>query len=83
MGKKINGLLLVAIIVIAADSVVLQFKERQSFQQLQQLYKKYDQLISTHKAYLSQYKREYSLLKIENRATAKLGMKPTKYRDEL
>lgn len=81
MNKKVNHLLLIVILVVAVDSVIMQFEKRQSFKVSQQLHNEYDQLVSTHKAYLSQYKREYSLLKIEERATNELTMKLAKYQE--
>ena len=81
MNKKANSLLLITILIVAIDSIIMQFDQRQSFKELQQLNMAYDQLISTHKSYLSQYKREYSLLEIEDRATRELSMKVAKWQE--
>ncbi len=81
--KKINQFLIIIISFIAIDSIVLNFNQHQSFKKLQQLYSEYEQLVSTHKAYLMRYKQQYNLLNIHHRATNDLKMTMPKKSYEL
>ena len=80
---KINFLLVVAIVLMAINSILWHFEQHTAFKSLQKLYKNHEYLVAINQQYLSQYSEALSLLTIEKYAKEHFGMIKPKKRHQL
>ena len=80
---KFNIALLFVIFVVSGVLIYWHYEERIYFNELQNLYNKYDTLISINKINLSNHAESYSLLKIEQYAKENLAMSQPKIKNKL
>ncbi len=72
--SKLNIVLIIAIGLMAVNSIVWHYQKNTAFITLQKLYQKHEYLLALNKGYLSQYTEASSLLEISNYASNTLKM---------